>query len=346
MKVLVTGHKGYIGGVLVPILHHAGHDVVGCDVNYFADCLFLPELIEVENLAKDIRDLESCDLESFDAVIHLAGLPNESLGGFNAASLVEINQLESVSLSEMAKAAGVKRFLSASSYTKYGASNEELLEQSAPSKSQPSYGVSKDNPEAAICEMADDQFASCNLRTGMVYGVAPRMRFDLMVNRLCGYAISRGEIRLKSDGTAWRPMVHVEDVAQAFHVSLEAEADLIAGESFNVCDTQENYRIIDVADLIAQIIPDARLSFTETACIDVRNDPVNCGTLTNTLELYEPRWRLADGIQQLSSTLRRKSISEIELEGSQYLRLAHMRLLIERGDIDNKLRFVSTRKQL
>ena len=339
MRVLVTGHLGYIGGLLVPMLQSRGHEVVGCDVNYFADCLYLPETVDCPNLALDIRDLQPSDLDGFEAVIHLAGLSNDPLGNFDPALTLEINQQASEQLALNARRAGVRRFLFASSCSNYGASDGTPLDEQAPFNPQTEYGRSKVAAETTICNLADGAFEPCNLRAGTVYGVAPRIRFDLVVNNLVAYAVATGKVMLKSDGQAWRPLVHVSDVARAYAAVLEAPADAVAGESFNVGCSSENYRIIEVARKIESLLPDCTLNYIDAPVSDTRNYRVNCDKIAQQVPGYQPEWTLEDGITELRDTLSASPVAVEEFEGRQFNRLTHLQHLISAGSLDSTLRF-------
>lgn len=340
MKVLVTGHLGYIGGVLVPMLEAAGHEVDGCDVNFFADCVYMPEASwRGKNLAKDVRDLTLHDLEPYEAVIHLAGLSNDPLGNFDPALTIEINQAASIRLAELAKQACVRRFLFASSCSNYGAGSGELLDEQAAFNPQTAYGHSKVGAETAVCELASASFEPCNLRAGTVYGVAPRIRFDLVVNNLVAYALASNQVVLKSDGRAWRPLVHVSDVARAYVATLEAPSAQVAGEAFNVGLSTENYQIIEVAKLVRDAIPGAELHVLNEAFTDTRNYRVNCDKLVQRVPAYQPRWNLAAGIQELLVALSQVPVAVEDFEGRRFNRLAHLKSLIEHRVIDKSLRF-------
>ncbi|GHA18697.1 NAD-dependent dehydratase [Arenicella chitinivorans] len=339
MKVLVTGHLGYIGGVLVPMLNAAGHEVDGCDMNFFADCVYVPEAsFHGHNLAKDVRDLTVQDLEGYEAVIHLAGLSNDPLGNFDPTLTIEINQSASVRLAGLAKQAGVRRFLFASSCSNYGASAGELLDEHAPFNPQTAYGHSKVGAETAVCELACASFEPCNLRAGTVYGVAPRIRFDLVVNNLVAYALASKQVVLKSDGRAWRPLVHVSDVARAYVATLEAPSARVAGQAFNVGRTAENYQILEVARLVHAAVPGSELRTLDEAFADTRNYRVNCDKLVQTVPAYRPVWDLAAGIQELVDVITRVPVAVEDFEGNRFNRLAHLKSLISNGVIDCALR--------
>jgi len=339
MRVLVTGHKGYIGGLLVPMLVEKGYQVVGCDRNFFANCLYLEEGEELDNLNKDVRDLHADDLVDFDVVIHLAGLSNDPLGNFDPALTLAINQIASEQLAINARAAGVKRFVFASSCSNYGASDGSLLDESAPFNPQTPYGQSKCAAETTICELQTEYFSPCNLRAGTVYGVAPRIRFDLVVNNLVAYAVARGEVYLKSNGKAWRPLVHVSDVARAYVAALEAPAKAVSGESFNVGRTSENYQIYQVAEMIKEMIPNCSLRIAGGAAKDSRDYQVNCDKILKCLPTFKPQWTVEQGVLELYNSFVERNVCEVAFEGSEYNRLAHLREQIDSGVMSKDLRY-------
>lgn len=338
MKILVTGHEGYIGAVLAPMLLARGHQLLGSDVGYFRDCLFQPTSHSVENLGLDVRDITAAQLEGFDAVIHLAGLSNDPLGNFDPDLTTQINQLASERLAKNSKLAGVSRFIFASSCSNYGASDGSMLDETAEFNPQTAYGRSKCNAETTICELADASFCVSNLRAGTVYGIAPRIRFDLVVNNLVAYATTQGQVLLKSDGAAWRPLVHVSDVARAYVATVEAPTELVRGESFNVGLSSENYQIIEVARLIESVIPGSVLSKTNDATKDSRNYRVNCDKIRTTLREFKPQWTLRAGIEELYQVLSKSPVRSHEFEGQRYNRLAHLRAQINAGNLDEELR--------
>lgn len=338
MRILVTGHLGYIGGILLPMLVERGHEVVGCDNDYFSECLYQPWRANCTNLGRDVRDLSVEDLEGFEAIIHLAGLSNDPLGNFNPDLTIEINQRASEMLAINASSAGVRRFLFASSCSNYGASDGEPLDEQALFNPQTAYGLSKVVAEETISGLASASFEPCNLRAGTVYGLAPRIRFDLVVNNLVAFAVATSKVLLKSDGKAWRPLVHVSDVARAYVAALEAPAEVVSGESFNVGRTDENYQIIDVARKIRDAIPGCEIESTDEPISDTRNYRVNCDKIVQCLSGYQPRWRVDDGIQELYMVFRDNPVLVADFEGQRFNRLVHLQKLVESGRVDASLR--------
>jgi len=353
MKVLVTGGQGYIGRVLTPMLRRAGHDVVVVDSDLYERCDFgagshAPSLEfgSAEGsgfLRKDIRDLERRELEGFEAVIHLAALSNDPLGDLDPRLTYEINHLATVRLAELAKEAGVGRFIFSSSCSTYGAAGTAILDETANFNPVTPYGRSKVWAEQGVRALEGAGFATVVLRHGTAYGVSPRMRFDLVLNNLVAWAHTTGRILLKSDGTPWRPLVHIEDISRAFLAVLEAPLEAVRNGVFNVGRTDENHQMHDLARIVAETVPGCRVEYAAGAGPDPRCYRVNCDLLPARVPDFRPRWDVRMGARELYDSYRETDLEPAEFEGPRYQRVAHIRKLLEEGIIDAELRFHGNR---
>jgi nucleoside-diphosphate-sugar epimerase len=340
MKIMVTGHLGYIGTVMVPILLEAGHEVVGCDSDLYERCTFDAggRITDVPTLRKDIRDLTAGDLKGVDAVIHLAALSNDPLSNINPDVTFSINHRGSVHVARMAKEAGVQRFLMASSCSNYGKSGEAMIDETGALNPVTAYGQSKVWSERDIGPMADDGFCPVFLRPGTAYGVSPRMRFDIVLNNLVAWAVTKGLIYLKSDGTPWRPIVHIEDISRAFLAAVEAPRDKVFGQAFNVGHSDHNYRIRDIAEIVAQVVPGCRLEIAPDAGADTRSYRVNFAKIAAALPAFRPQWDARRGAEQLYEAYRNSKLTLEEFEGPRYQRISHIKMLMAEGILDGDLR--------
>jgi nucleoside-diphosphate-sugar epimerase len=343
MRVLVTGHEGYLGSVLVPRLTDAGHEVVGLDAGYFATGTLGPVPDPVPTLRVDLRDVTAEHIREVapDAVMHLAALCNDPLGDLDPDLTYDVNHRSTVRLARAAKEAGVTRFLFSSSCSLYGSGTDNTpLDENAAFAPLTPYGESKILSERDLAPLASDDFSPVFLRNATAYGFSPRLRGDLVVNDLVGHALLTGEVKLRSDGMAWRPLVHAEDICAAFQALLEVPRERIHGRAFNVGQTAENYLIRDVAELVRELVG-GTVTYATGSGADARNYRVSCDLIAHEIPEFRPQWTVAKGIEQLVETYRRYGLALEDLMGERHQRLKRIRALHDQGAIDNKLRWTA-----
>jgi nucleoside-diphosphate-sugar epimerase len=341
MNVLVTGNLGYIGSVLVPILQKHTHQVTGLDSGYFEECLLSPVKQDFRQITKDIRDIEKSDLDGIDAIIHLAGLSNDPLGELEPGITEEINLIGTMKLAMLAKDAGVKRFIYSSSQSMYGVSDtdDELDEDLSKKNPVTAYAKTKWDAELQLNLLQSEEFLVCFFRPSTVFGVSPRLRCDIVFNNLVACAYTTNKIEIKSDGTPWRPVVHIRDVCSAFVAGINAPKELLAGRSFNVGIRNGNYTVRQLAEAAQRAVPGSTLIFTGEHGNDSRTYRVSFDRILNELKDYfVPSWDLDKGAVELVSYFEEIGFTEHDFRGWKTTRLMQLNRLIENKKLDAAMR--------
>jgi nucleoside-diphosphate-sugar epimerase len=338
MRILLTGHDGYIGHVLTPMLLGRGHEVTGLDSCLYDGCGFAPaNAMPVPVLRKDVRQVALDDLRGFDAVVHLAGISNDPLGDLAPQTTYAINHEASVRLARLAKQAGVKRFVFSSSCSNYGAAGDSYLDENASFNPVTPYAESKVWTERDVTPLADDSFSPTFLRSSTAFGVSTRLRGDLVVNNLVGYAVTSGEVLIKSDGMPWRPLVHIEDISRAFTAVLEAPRESVHKEAFNVGTTAENYRVKEIAQMVAEVVPNSKVTYANDASPDKRNYRVNCDKIKRVLPSFDPQWTVRKGVEEVYAAYTKHGTTAEDFLSSNFVRLKKIRELQSAGMLDDTL---------
>lgn len=343
-KIIVTGHRGFIGTLLTGLLIEKGYSVTGIDCNYFGnDCNFYedPYKKRVTSIIKDIRDVTAADLEGTYAVCHLAALSNDPMGDLNEDLTYDINHRASVKLARLAKEAGVKKFLYSSSCSLYGIAGDDAVKETADFSPITAYAKSKVYSEQDLLPMAGNDFCVTFLRNATAYGISPKLRIDLVVNNLVGWAVTQKKIRIMSDGSPWRPLVHAEDIARAFIAMIETDASIINGEAFNVGADTENYRVKDIAELIKNRIPECEIEITGEHGSDSRSYRVDFGKIRRMVPAFQPKWTLPDGISQVYEWYQKIGMSPEDFQSRKYIRLKQLDHLMKQGTINENLYFAT-----
>ena len=338
MRILVTGHNGYIVSIMMSMLKEVGHEAVGIDSYYFADCSLFDTTDNFLAFKKDIRDLNIGDLTGFDAVIHLAALCNDNLGDLNPELTYNINYKASVHLARLAKDAGVERFLYSSSCSMYGAaSSEDILEESAPLNPITPYAISKVKAEEDISKLADDHFCPVFMRNATAYGVSPRLRGDIVLNNLAAWAFTTGKIKIMSDGTPWRPIVHIRDICNAFIAVLNAPKSVIHNQAFNIGVNEENYQVKDLAEIVKQVIPNCEIEYSGEGKPDPRNYRVSFDKLQKNIPEFTSKWTAYQGACELYQVFQKIGFSKTDLEGDKFIRLSKLKFLLQNNYLTKEL---------
>jgi len=340
MKILVTGHNGYIGSVLTKVLSGAGHNVCGIDTDLYSGCTFGSSTqSDIPRIGIDIREASSADLRGFDAIAHLAGVCNDPLGDLLPETTFDINAAATIRLGEMAAAAGIRRFVFSSTCSVYGAAGQDWVDETALPNPVTPYGVSKRQAEQGLANLASDAFSPVFLRSATAYGFSPKIRFDLVLNNLVAHAFTSKKVFLKSDGMAWRPIVHIEDISRAFLATIEAPREVVHNQVFNVGLTTENYRVREIADIVKATVPGSEVAYAEDAGADKRSYRVDCSKIARSLPKFRPQWSAPRGATELYMRYTEFGLALEDFEGPRFQRLGYLKSLMARGYLDTSLRW-------
>lgn len=341
MKILVTGHSGYIGTILTQMLLKSGHQVVGIDIDLYAKCTFgLDDAAPIPSIDCDIRELTVAQLRGFDAIAHLAGVCNDPLGDLFPETTYAVNEKATIRLAELAVEAGIERFVFSSSCSVYGAASQDWVDETSPANPVTPYGASKYQAEGGLLALASDKFSPVLLRSATAYGFSPRIRFDLVLNNLMAYAFTSKRVFLKSDGMAWRPIVHIADISRAFLAAIEAPRQTVHSQIFNVGITTENYRVREIAEIVQRTVPGSSITYAHGAGPDKRSYRVDCSKIAMQLPKFRPQWTADSGAKELYERYSEFDLAPEDFDGARYQRLAYLKSLLSSGFLDTSLRWL------